>query len=499
MLQNRDIIHILLLILTLHISLTASAQRPISHTIVPPVLPDSADLSYYRQPHFGQAAATIAGLNVGVWAFDRYVSKGDFAYISANSVKENFRHGFIWDNDLMGTNMFLHPYHGNLYFNSARSNGFNFWQSSLFAFGGSAMWELFMECEYPSTNDIVATPVGGTAIGEVFYRASDIVLNDTRTGWRRFGLEAAAFVLSPMRGLTRIINGDAWRKRSTPGRQFGIPNVAVELSSGTRIIELKDELFDSGIGATLQCNIEYGDRFDESDNAKPYDYFTFNAEINYNSSQPSLGELNIVGRLISRELLEHPDYKLSLGMYQHFDYYDSDTISDVSSTVPYKLGVPASLGCGLLYLDKKRGDYAFDAYFHGNAVILGAVLSDYYKVDDRNYNLASGFSLKSGINMAFKKDRFSLAGSYEYYRLFTWKGYPEDIDWNDYNPRTLNAQGDKSVATFGVATLRSDLRLWRHLYFTAQIAHYYRSTHYKDYPSVKSSTGAGELMLTYKF
>lgn len=30
------------------------------------------------------------------------------------------------------------------------------------------MWELFMECEYPSTNDIIATPIGGAALGEVF-------------------------------------------------------------------------------------------------------------------------------------------------------------------------------------------------------------------------------------------------------------------------------------------------------------------------------------------
>ena len=73
------------------------------------------------------------------------------------------------------------------------------------------MWEFFMENEYPSLNDIVATPVGGMALGELTYRASDIVLKDDATGWERVGREAAAFLIAPTRGLTRIINGDAWR------------------------------------------------------------------------------------------------------------------------------------------------------------------------------------------------------------------------------------------------------------------------------------------------
>ncbi len=142
------------------------------------------------------------------------MQKGDFAYISLNSIKENFKHGFIWDNGVLGTNTFLHPYNGSLYFNAGRANGFNR-QSELFAIGGSAMWELFVECEYPSTNDIIATPIGGAVLGETLFRASDAVLDDRSGGWERFGREAAAFVLSPIRGLNRIITGDAWRKRAT--------------------------------------------------------------------------------------------------------------------------------------------------------------------------------------------------------------------------------------------------------------------------------------------
>ena len=133
-------------------------------------LPDSVDVVRHQKKNFWRAGAETVGFNIGLWAFDRYVLKGHYAYISWNTIKENFRHGFEWDDDHLHTNMFDHPYNGSLFFNAGRSNGFNFWQSELFAIGGSAMWEMFMECEYPSTNDIIATPIGGAAIGEVLYQ-----------------------------------------------------------------------------------------------------------------------------------------------------------------------------------------------------------------------------------------------------------------------------------------------------------------------------------------
>lgn len=197
----------------------------------------------YTRKHFWRAAGETVGFNIGLWAFDRYVQKGHFAYINLNTIKENFKHGFEWDNDHLATNMFAHPYNGSLFFNAGRSNGYNFWQSELFAIGGSAMWEMFMECEYPSTNDIIATPIGGAAIGEVLYRASDLVLDDRTTGWNRFAREFAAFVISPMRGFTRLVSGDSWKRRMIPGRHYGRPPLSIDVSVGTKFL-----LFHSGEG-----------------------------------------------------------------------------------------------------------------------------------------------------------------------------------------------------------------------------------------------------------
>lgn len=473
------------------------SQLAIRRQVATPKVPDSLDISNYSAKRGIRAGTMVFGVNMGVWAFDRYIRKADFAYINMHTIKDNFKHGFVWDNDAMGTNMFMHPYHGSLYFNAARSNGYNYWQSSLYAFGGSFMWEMFMECEYPSTNDIIATPIGGMALGEVFYRASDLILDDRRTGASRFGLEFAAFVVSPMRGLTRLINGDAWRKRSTSGKQFGVPDVSVDISMGVRALELKDDILDKGVGFASEIDVDYGDRFD-ADGRKPYDYFSVKAKLNIQKAQPVLGQLNIVGRLAGKELVDNKKYYLSLGLYQHFDYYDSDTISSVSAKTPYKFCTPASFGAGFIYKSKRFKRWDIDGYAHLNGILLGGALSDYYRVEERNYNLASGYSTKVGFNFIYKKDKFSASTTYDVYHMFTWKGYPKNINWEHYDPKTLNAQGDRSTAILHATGLRLDLKLRKGLYLTGAYMNYTRTTRYKYFDNVFSSTSEGRLMLTCK-
>lgn len=472
------------------------AQIPIKVGRVKQVPPDSADVIRMTKKHFWRATAEVVGFNTGLWAFDRYVQHGDWSYISLNSIKENFKHGFIWDNDKLGTNTFLHPYNGSLYYNAARANGFNFWQSSLFSIAGSGMWEMFMECEYPSTNDFIATPIGGSALGEVLYRASDAVLDDRLTGNARFGREAAAFILSPMRGINRIITGDAWKVRPTRGRQFGTPNFAIRLSLGYKLLSYKQPFKNIHQGLTLNIDTEYGDRF-EVKSTQPYDYFTFKGELQIMRTQPVLSKIELKGRLLARELFDGYRSKGSIGLYQHFDFYDSDTIDNLKK-VPFKLGIPASLGIGFMFRDVERRHWVFDAFLHANGVMLGSILSDHYQTDERNYNWASGFSLKGGVNIVFGKDKFSLALSHNFFRLYTWHGYRIGTDLRIVNFRTLNVMGDVSCASFNMTELRADFKLWKQLFGTVLLTNYVRSSHYRDFEYVHSNSTSLSLMLTYK-
>ncbi len=487
-----------LFILTLFaIGISLNSQTAIRHQLVPPIKPDSADIKYYSKKKWLCAGTQIFSINMSVWAFDRYVQNAEFAKISGKTIKNNFKKGFLWDNDQMGTNMFLHPYHGNLYYNSARANGLNYWESGVFALGGSSMWELFMEKEYPSTNDVIATPIGGMVLGEVFFRASDLIRDDRKTGRNRVWREIAAGVVNPGQAIVRLINGDAYRKRPTSGRQFGIPDLSLEISAGARVLEFRNPVIDKGIGGAIDINLDYGDRFNDG-GEKPYDYFTLKTNLSIQASQPLLSQLNVVGRLWVTDVINTRKDFLNFGFYQHYDYYDSDTISSVSKKIPYKFCTPASFGTGIMYKCKRWNNWSVDGYAHFNGIILGGALSDYYRVYNRNYNLASGFSYKVGVNVAYR-DKISFSSNYEAYKMFTWKGYPPSENVEDIDRQTGNYQGDHSQAMLHAISNRLDTKLKDRYYLSLIVYTYSRDTNYKYYDDIYSFTAEGRLMLTYKF
>lgn len=480
-----------------------------------PALPDSADVRLHERKNFWRAGAETAGFNLGLWAFDRYVQKGHYAYISWNTIRENFRHGFEWDDDHLHTNMFAHPYNGSIFFNAGRSNGFNFWQSELFAIGGSAMWEMCMEKEYPSTNDIIATPIGGAALGEVFYRTSDLVLDDRSTGAERFGRELAAFLIDPMRGINRLVTGAAWKRRTTPGRRFGTPPISVRLSLGCRHLSLAGEDAGSRTGAAAEAYVEYGDRFAETTKA-PYDYFSFLMELQGIKSQPLLSRVEIMGRLLSKELIDKKNTHVNIGLYQHFDYFDSDTIRPERKevlfpcSVPYKLGTPASVGGGILFSHAPSESIWLDGYLHLNGIILAGILTDFYRDYHRNYNWGSGFAVKAGLNWAMPKKRITLSIANQHYRIYTWSGYDTRFNWSlTPQGKPVDVQGDASRSTFNHFEASMNYRLLKRLCLTAGIDLYARRTVYTDMriridnadiylPIIDSKQLGVHLMLTYR-
>lgn len=494
---------------------------PLRHLIFEPEYPDSADVALYSRKHFWRAAGETFGMNMSLWALDRYALHGHYAYINLHTIKENLKHGFSWDNDHLSTNMFAHPYNGSIFYNAGRSNGYNFWQSELFAIAGSAQWELFMEREYPSTNDIIATPIGGAALGEVFYRTSDLFVDDSSWGWERFGREAAAFIIDPMRGITRILSGKAWSRRSTSGRRFGLPPLTIRVGVGTRAMLFHDDGNLSKVGGTMIMDIEYGDRYSAT-SRKPYDCFNVLVELDMIKTQPILNRLEIRGRLLSRDIIDTKRCDLSVGMYQHFDFFDSDTISRRAQkdnlkpcVVPYKFGTPASVGAGVMFRYIDEPHVVFEAYGHLNAVILGGILSDYYRFYHRNYNWASGVSLKTGVSLKLPQHRVHIMVANRLYSLWTWNGWYRSID-GDIEPadHAMDVQGDNSSAIFNYLELRINYRIWKRLYASFGADWYWRRTCYHDLavyeqkgrigrcvvnPKIKSQQAGIYMMASWEF
>jgi len=150
--------------------------------------------------------------------FNRIVLEDEYAQINLRSMRNNMNTLPVWDTNRFTTNLIGHPYHGSMYFNSARANGFEFYQSSLVTAAGSLMWEYLMETKPPSHNDLWATTVGGTALGEMVFRLSDLILDNRATGAERLGRELLAGILSPTRlspGLQPVKHGRLDNQRGT--------------------------------------------------------------------------------------------------------------------------------------------------------------------------------------------------------------------------------------------------------------------------------------------
>lgn len=451
---------------------------------------------------YWQAAAEATGINVGVQLFDRYALNSDFAQTTLNSLKRNFTDGMVWDNDFFITNLFAHPYHGNLYFNAARSNGLSFWESAPYALGGSAMWEFLGETEPPAINDVIATTCGGIAIGEMTHRLSRTVLDDRDRGGSRFLREAAATIINPIQGLHRIFSGDAWRVRSDHYRYHDFSKIPVDMSFsvGWRYLADNGALFRGIHAPYVNITLMYGTPVDGERHTTPYDFFDLEMNAAFGGGQPFVNTLNIVGRLWSTPILDKKDMAGEFGIYQHFNYYDAKPIEDGSELTPYRISEAAGFGPGfILSLPQTGAMTKLEQRIFMSGILLGGTKSDYFNVIERDYNMGSGFSVKSKTQIEFGKfGRFMLNA--KYFRIYTWKGY-EDKDLQAFADGTkdlhyLNVQGDRSNAMLLVVNPVMEMHLAKQWSVTLSGAYYSRRTFYKYHDMVKADTFETKLGLT---
>ncbi len=241
----------------------------------------------------------------------------------------NLTHGnWNLDDDAFSTNQLRHPYQGTIYHGLARSAGLSYWESAAYTFGGSILWETAGEATRPSTNDQIASGIGGSFIGEPLFRMASLLLEGR--GEPGFWRELGAAVISPPTGFNRLVFGERfgavfpsrdpalfWRLRL--GATF---NTRISNRGGSGI-QANEAMADFSMLYGLPGKPGY-------DYSRPFDYFQFELTAVNDVDDP-------VGNLTTRGLLLGTDYEAGdacrgiWGVYGGYDYL-SARIFRVSST-----------------------------------------------------------------------------------------------------------------------------------------------------------------------
>jgi hypothetical protein len=271
-------------------------------------------------------AAEIVGFEFLLNEFDRHVLGTDFAS-NASTIRRNLHSSWVVDSDPFRINQLGHPYAGSMYHAFARSAGLNYWESLGYTFAGSALWEIAGERSLPSRNDQINTGIGGSFLGEILFRLSNLTLEHENLPpfWR----ETAAALISPPVGFSRLAFGDRFRGIFPSHDPVYFSRLQVGFSgsaqnrAGTSTTELRrnEALIDYSIDYGLPGKRGY--TYD-----RPFDYFSLQATA---SSANGAENLLTRGLLLGKDYEVGDDYRGVWGLYGIYDYIAPQTFR-VSST-----------------------------------------------------------------------------------------------------------------------------------------------------------------------
>ena len=386
------------------------------------------DTVYYKKCPFWRPVAGIFAQEAVVWGSDRYVSNYPYSRIGLNTWSKNIKNGFSWDNDGLNMNFFLHPISGAGYFNFARSCGYNFGESALCTAGGSLLWEYFGENTSPSYDDLINTTVTGTFFGEMLYRLSSDILDDSATGSERTWREIAAGVVDPPRCLNRLWDG--MTSSVSTGEVYQKKPLNIELSGGMRMINNKGHFGGATKDEVYGLKLEYGDPFEDRP-FKPFDFFTLRGEIGSDPGVNSRGLGSIVGygllygkntgcgygNITQWKNIRCESSDTLLGIFQHYDYWDNATFEMTT----------LAFGPGVISQKPLAGDSMLYSALHLGAIPLAGTNTQFgpFSSSKRDYNYGDGAEAKFECGLKFR-DRIDADFVGYYYWIHTYVGTAGD-------------------------------------------------------------------------
>jgi len=377
---------------------------------------ESTDDTLFVKKRFWRASGELMLAQVVPWAYNYFVRDAEFAHITWESIWYNMHFkNWEWDDNNFMTNQFAHPYQGSLYFSAFRSNGYSFWESAPAAFVGSYIWEVAGETHPAAPNDLLNTGLGGISLGEMTYRFSNLIVDNKQAGFKRQVNEVLAFLVNPMNGLNRIIDGNWGRVKANPaGRVPAYLGGNLDIGYRRFSEELNDVFTKGKNEFYARANILYGNPFEDFD--KPFSNFSIIAELGASDSA-TLNNLQVVGGLYGNTLKENENVNHVLSVTMNYDYIKNTEIQFGGQSFSLRV-----------LSDHK---YQNNTHLYTEAGIVGvaiaAVPDDYLSYGEgRNYDFGPGAGILLGSKLNLK-DKFWWSINYKGLWFHTVNGNASDF------------------------------------------------------------------------
>jgi hypothetical protein len=218
------------------LSYDTTAFAATSHTLIPELKPrrDWGRLGICTGMYVG---FTVVAFGI-LWASPESFSNWDKEDIKENGVfnkwKQNVKAGPVMDEDDFFLNYVTHPLAGGIYYMTARTNNFSMAESFVYsALMSTLFWEYGVEAfaEVPSWQDLIVTPVIGSAMGEGFHVIKKAIQkNHNRILGSRFAGETIMFLVDPF---NQILDWCGYR--STNNAQANFAPVGINRSNSAPV------------------------------------------------------------------------------------------------------------------------------------------------------------------------------------------------------------------------------------------------------------------------
>ena len=404
------------------------------------------------------AAAEAASSNIIINRVDAWVRDLDWAKVTPQHWYDNLHTGFDTDGDAFSTNFFSHPYHGSMFFNSARSNGASLWGSIPYVLAGSWTWEYFCETYPPSEIDWNTTTLGGIYLGEITHRLTTHLLQNDKARSYRVLRNIGASIINPMAQINSLMYSDT-RQGFRSSDLFHFP-IRSQFSMGISYILTPEPDFVSSSYMHMNYSFIYGDLFDGSDNYRPFDFFIIRSWLDINSLKDF--EKNYVNLTSHSPLWRYNNSEKNLfTVSSHYAFIHNPIfkIGSFSLTADY-------------HFNAEHENYSLMSGVKFGPILFGSANSEVVEViekfeeDDgeflRDYVYGRGLMVELEM-LAVTKRYGRLITSFNYWLIFTQRDTP----------------GTERNAIY---KLEYYLPIWNNWGLGVEFFHYQRAAHYNDHP-----------------